>query len=107
MSVPDLVTVEQISAHIAQSGHVLKVERGKDKLFPSAFDGVVHLNVQLLQGATLPTSLATREEGRNLLNVANVFLDLHKKVFFRYGQLAYLGQYCRAEVKPIFEQGPI
>jgi hypothetical protein len=30
MAVPDYITVEQLSAHMAQFGHVLKAERGKD-----------------------------------------------------------------------------
>ncbi len=89
--------MEQLSAHKGQFGHVLKVERGRDKLFPSAYDGVVHLNIQLLQGATLPNFLAIREEGRTLLNVSYVFSDLHKKACFRCGQLAHLGQYSTAE----------
>jgi hypothetical protein len=106
-AVPDFVTVDQHFAHMAQFGHVLKAERGRDKLIPAAFDGVVHLNIQLLQGATLPNFLAIREEGRTLLNVAYVFSDLHKKACFRCGQLAHLGQYCRAAVKPIADQGPV
>ncbi len=79
-AVPDFITVEQLSAHVAQFAHELKVVRGKDKLFPSAYDMVVHLNIQLLQGATLPNFLAIREEGRTLLNVGKVFSDLHKEV---------------------------
>jgi hypothetical protein len=106
-AVPDYVTVDQLSAHMGQFGHVLKAERGKDKLFPSAYDGVVHFNLQLLQGVTLPNFLAIREEGRTLLNVSYVFSDLHKKACFRCGQLAHLGQYCRAAVKPIVDQGPV
>jgi hypothetical protein len=86
---------------------MLKAERGRDRLFPSAYDGVVHFNLQLLQGVTLPNFLAIREEGRTLLNVSYVFSDLHKKACFRYGQLAHLGQYCRAAVKPIADQGPV
>jgi hypothetical protein len=39
--------------------------------------------------------------------VAYVFSDLHKKACFRCGQLAHLGQYCRAAVKPIADQGPV
>ncbi len=70
-------------------------------MFPSANDGVVHFNLQLLEGITLPNFLAIREEGRSLLNVAYLFSDLHKKVYFRCGQLAHLGHYCRAAVKPI------
>jgi hypothetical protein len=106
-AVPDYVTVDQLSAHMGQFGHVLKAERGRDKLFPSAYDGVVHFNLQLLQGVTLPNFLAIREEGRTLLNVSYVFSDLHKKACFRCGQLAHLGQYCRAAVKPIADQGPV
>jgi hypothetical protein len=106
-AVPDYVTVDQLGAHMGQFGHVLKAERGRDKLFPSAYDGVVHFILQLLQGATLPNFLAIREEGRTLLNVSYVFSDLHKKACFRCGQLAHLGQYCRAAVKPISEQGPV
>jgi hypothetical protein len=68
---------------------------------------VVHLNIQLLQGATLLKFLVIREEGRTLLNVSYVFSDLHKKACFKCGQLAHLGQYCRAAVKPIAEQGPV
>jgi hypothetical protein len=86
-------------------GHVLKIERGKDRLFPSAYDGVVHLSIQLRQGSTLPKFLAIREEGQTLLNATYVFSDLHKKVCFRYSQLAHLGQYCRAAVKPVTKQG--
>jgi hypothetical protein len=78
-AVPDYVTVDQLSAHMGQFGHVLKAERGRDKLFPSAYDGVVNFNLQLLQGVTLPNFLAIREEGRTLLNVSYVFSDLHKK----------------------------
>jgi hypothetical protein len=51
--------------------------------------------------------LAIREEGRTLLNVSYIFSDLHKKACFRCGQLAHLGQYYRAVVKPIAEQGPV
>ncbi len=105
-AVPDFVSLDQISAHMYSFGHVLKIERGRDRLFPSAFDGVVHLNIQLRQGSILPNFLAIREEGRTLLNVAYVFSDLHKKVCFRCGQLAHLGQHCRAAVKAITEQGP-
>jgi hypothetical protein len=76
-------------------------------MFPSAYDGVVHFNLQLLEGITLPNFLAIRKEGRSLLNVAYVFSDLHKKVCFRCGQLAHLGQYYRAEVQPIADQGPV
>ncbi len=104
-AVPDFVTVDQLVAHMAQFGHVLNAEIGRDKLFPAAYDGVVHINIQLMQGATLPNFLAIREEGRTLLNVAYVFSDLHKKACFRCGQLAHLGQYCRAAVKPIADQG--
>ncbi len=106
-AVPDHVSLEQLSTHMSRSGHVLKAERGRDKLFPSAYDGVVHFNLQLLEGTTLPNFLAIREEGGFLLNVAYVFSDLHKKVCFRCGQLAHLGQYCRAAVKPIAEQGQV
>jgi hypothetical protein len=106
-AVPDYVTVDQLSAHMGQFCHVLKAERGRDKLFPSAYDGVVHLNLQLLQGATLPNFLAIREEGRTVLNVSYVFSDLHKKACFRCDHLAHLGQYCRAAVKPIADQGPV
>jgi hypothetical protein len=91
-AVPDFVTVDQLSAHMAQFGHVLKAERGCDRLFPAVYYGVVHLNIQLLQGATLPNFLAIREDGKTLLNVAYVFSDLLKKVCFRCGQLAHLGQ---------------
>jgi hypothetical protein len=76
-------------------------------MFPSAYDGVVHFNLQLLEGITLPNFLAIREEGRSLLNVAYVFSDLHQKVCFRCGQLAHLGQYRRAMVKPMVDQGPV
>ena len=62
-AVPDFVSVEQLSAHMAQFGHVLKAERGKDKFFPSAFDGVVHFNIQLVQGAILPNFLANSRGG--------------------------------------------
>jgi hypothetical protein len=106
-AVPDHVSLEQLTAHMSRFGHVLKAERGRDKLFPAAFDGVVHFNLQLLEGTTLPNFLAIREEGGTLLNVAYVFSDLHKKVCFRCGQLAHLGQYCRAAVKPIAEQGQV
>jgi hypothetical protein len=57
---------------MARFGHVLKAERGRDKVFPSAYDGVVHFSLQLLEGITLPNFLAIREEGRSLLNVANI-----------------------------------
>ncbi len=67
----------------------------------------MHFNLQLLEGTTLPNFLAIREEGGSLLNVAYVFSDLHKKVCFRCGQLAHLGQYCRATEKPITEQGQV
>ncbi len=76
-------------------------------MFPSAYDGVVHFSLQLLEGITLPNFLAIREEGRSLLNVAYIFSDLHKNVCFRCGQLAHLGQYCRAAVWPIADQGPV
>jgi hypothetical protein len=66
---------------------------------------VVHLSIQLRQGSTLPNRLAIREEGPTFLNVAYVFSDLHKKVCLTCGQLGHLGQYCRADVKPITEQG--
>jgi aryl carrier-like protein len=66
-AVPNFVWVEQLSAHIAQFGHILKAERGKDKLVPAASDGVVHLNIQPRQGSILSNFLATREEGRILL----------------------------------------
>jgi hypothetical protein len=56
MAVPDFITVEQLSAHMAQFGHILKAERWRDKLFPADYDGVVHLNIQLLQGPPCPTS---------------------------------------------------
>jgi hypothetical protein len=105
-AVPDFVTLDQISAHMATFGHVLKIERGRDKFFPAASDGVVHINIQLRPGSVLPNFLAIREEGRTLLNVAYVFSDLHKKVCFRCGQLAHLGQYCRAAIRAITEQGP-
>jgi hypothetical protein len=45
-------------------GHVLKAEQGRDKHVPLAYDGVIYINVQLLQGSTLPNFLAIREEGR-------------------------------------------
>ncbi len=61
-----------------------------------AYYGVVHLNIQLLQGATLPNFWAIREESRALLNVAYVFSDLHDKACFRCGQLAHLGQHQTA-----------
>jgi hypothetical protein len=75
-AVPDFVMVDQLSAHMAQFGHVLKAERGRDKLFPAAYYGVVHLNIQFLQGATLPNFLAIREEGRTLLNAGRCLLGL-------------------------------
>jgi hypothetical protein len=103
MAVPEFVMLEQVSSQMAQFGHVIKAERGRVKLFPSAFDEGVHLNVQLLQGATLHN----REEGRTILNVANVFSDLHRKVCFKWGQLACLGQHCKAVVKHIAEQGQV
>ncbi len=93
-AVSDFVSVEQLSANMTQFGHILKAKRGRDKLFLAAYNRVVHLNIQLLQGVTLPHFLAIREEGRTLLNVAYVFLDLHKKACFRCGHLAHLGQYC-------------
>jgi hypothetical protein len=67
----------------------------------------MHFNIQMLEGTTLPNFLAIREEGGSLLNVAYVFSDLHKKVCFRSGQLAHLGQYCRVAVKPIADQGQV
>jgi hypothetical protein len=103
---PDFVSLDHISTHMSSFGHALKIERGRDRLFPATFDGVVHLNIQLRQGSILPNFLAIREEGRTLLSVAYLFSELHKKVCFRCGQLAHLGHYCRAAVRAITEQGP-
>jgi hypothetical protein len=58
-AVPDYVMLKQLSGHMARFGHVLKAERGRDKVFPSAYDRVVHFNLQLVEGITLPNFLAS------------------------------------------------
>jgi hypothetical protein len=54
-AMPDFVTVDQLSVHMAQCGHVLKAKRGCDRLFPAAYNGVVHLNI-FFRGPPCPTS---------------------------------------------------
>jgi hypothetical protein len=72
-AVPDFVSfVEQLSAHMAQFGQIVKAERGKDKLFPTASDGVILVSIYLRQGSVLLNFLAIREEGRTLLNMAYI-----------------------------------
>ncbi len=43
-------------------GHVLKAEQGRNTHVPLAYDGVVYLNVQLLQGVN-PAQLPRHQGG--------------------------------------------
>ncbi len=91
---------------MSKFGHILKASRGNDKYVPMAYDGMVHLNIELLQGPCSQTSWPS-ERGGDLLDMAYVFSDLHKKACFKCSQLEHLGQYSRAYTGPLTERGPV
>jgi hypothetical protein len=107
-AVSDHIFVDLLSAHMSKFGHILRAKRRHGEYVPMAYDGVVHLKIQLLQGRPcFPTSWPS-EKGGGLLNVACVSSDLHNMACFRCSQLAHLERFCRlnrARVLPLWVRG--
>jgi hypothetical protein len=67
----------------------------KGELFPLLMMELSTIMSSIFKDLLCPTSFPFKGGG-GLLNFAYVFSDLHKKVCFRCGQHAHLGQYSRA-----------
>jgi hypothetical protein len=93
------LSIEWLVAHMAQYGQVVQSARGVDRSLGNVFDGVVHLTMQILPDAVLPSFIDLQDAGGHLAERLFVFTDQHRRRCFRCGHTGHVGQFCRASLR--------
>jgi len=89
-------TAADIRAHFQQFGRVTRAYIGRDRFFPDASTGIVHLSISIAPGFTLPHFIEVVDEEGLLATRLHVHTDVHRRRCARCGDTGHVGNYCRA-----------
>lgn len=82
--------------HMRKFGTILTHRQGKDRLFPRASDGILHLTMVLNDEENLPHFIQVVDNQGRLANSLPVHLDTPRRRCYRCGRPNHLGRRCQA-----------
>ncbi len=82
--------------HMKKFGTVLTHRQGRDRLFPRASDGILHISMVINDEATLPHFIQVVDGQGRLSNSLPVHLDSPRRCCYRCGRPNHLGRRCQA-----------
>ena len=85
-----------VLAHMRRFGTVLTHSMGRDRLFPRASDGVLHITMLLNDEVTLPYYIQVVDDKNRLSNSLPVHMDAPRRRCYRCGRPNHLGFRCQA-----------
>jgi len=94
--VMECFTAGDIRAHFQQFGRVTRAYMGRDRFFPDAVTGIVHLSISVAPGFSLPHFIEVVDEDGLLATRLHVHTDVHRRRCARCGDTGHVGNYCRA-----------
>jgi len=100
------VPVAAVTAGLERYGRVLRMVHGRLPGLLSAYDGVLHIQLQPAQGVELPSFLALAVGDHLLSEVLPIFTDDYVPRCFWCGG-RHSGLLCRLAARPIHQQGAV
>ena len=94
--VMEAFTADDIRAHFQQFGRVTRAFMGRDRAFPAAITGIVHLSISITPGFTLPYFIEVVDEEGLVATRMHVHTDIHRRRCARCGDTGHVGNYCRS-----------
>ena len=85
--------------HMKKFGTVLTHRQGRDRLFPRASDGILHISMVINDEATLPHFIQLVDGQGRLSNSLPIHLDSPWRCCYRCGRPSHLGRRCQAATR--------
>jgi len=100
-SIPIGVPHSMVVNHMKQFGTVLSFYAGRDRCFPKAGDGILHLRMVLHDADRLPHYIEIKDENQVVSHALAVHMDTPRRRCYRCGRANHfgLGYRCQAAVR--------
>lgn len=98
-NIPPGLPIASVLSHMQQFGIILSHNIGKDRLFPRARDGILHLTMVINEVDSLPHFVQVVDRDGRLSNSLPVHLDSPRRCCYRCGRPTHLGYRCQATTR--------
>ena len=98
-NIPSGLSIPFVINHMKKFGTILNSNIGRDRLFPRATDGILHLTMVLHDAANLPHFIQVVDDNGLLSNSLPVHMDSPRRCCYRCGRLSHLGYRCQASTR--------
>ena len=98
-NVPPGLSTPIVLDHMKKFGTILSHNMGRDRHFPRASDGVLHLTMVLNEVDELPHFIQVVDENDRLSNSLPVHMDSPRRRCYRCGRPSHMGTRCQATVR--------
>ena len=95
-NIPPGLPIPFVLSHMQQFGTILNHNMGRDRLFPRATDGILHLTMVLHEVDNLPHFIQVVDDDDRLSNSLPVHMDSPRCHCYRCGRPSHLGYRCQA-----------
>ena len=95
-NIPPGLPIPFVLSHMQQFGTILNHNMGRDRLFPRATDGILHLTMVLHEVDNLPHFIQVVDDDDRLSNSLPVHMDSPRRRCYRCGRPSHLGYRCQA-----------
>lgn len=98
-NIPHGLPIPAVLSHMQQFGTILNHNMGRDRLFPRATDGILHLTMVLHEAENLPHFIQVVDSNGRLSNSLPVHMDSPRRRCYRCGRPSHLGYRCQATTR--------
>ena len=98
-NIPPGLPIPFVLSHMQQFGTILNHNMGRDRLFPRATDGILHLTMVLHEVDNLPHFIQVVDDNDRLSNSLPVHMDSPRRRCYRCGRPSHLGYRCQAATR--------
>ena len=98
-NIPAGLPIPFVLSHMQKFGTILNHNIGRDRLFPRATDGILHLTMVLHEADGLPHFIQVVDDSNRLSNSLPVHMDSPRRRCYRCGRPSHLGYRCQAATR--------
>ena len=98
-NIPPGLPTPVVLNHMKKFGTILSHNMGRDRHFPRASDGVLHITMVLNEVDDLPHFIQVVDENDRLSNSLPVHMDSPRRRCYRCGRPSHMGTRCNATVR--------
>ena len=98
-NIPAGLPIPFVLSHMQKFGTILNHNIGRDRLFPRATDGILHLTMVLHEADSLPHFIQVVDDNGRLSNSLPVHMDSPRRRCYRCGRPSHLGYRCQAATR--------